>query len=347
MSRIHEALKKLEQERLGQSETDSYHDIAGAADFAVEADIAPLIQQPARDAQIPLSEPTSTNSAELISANLEQQDRVTTETVPGTLGETATSQAEESPNGHLTAELLAARCWRPSWQPNTRKMLFFGHEERLGTEQFRTLRSRLYQIRRQQPLKTILVTSALPAEGKTFVAANLAQAIARQIGVRVLLIDCDLRWSKLDLAFGAPPIPGLTEYLSGETDEISIVQRSPLGNLFFIPGGGVSSNPLELINNGRLKTLLTRLAAAFDWILIDSPPAIPVSDASVLANFCDGVLMVIRAAVTPVDMLNRCVQEFHQRRLLGVVLNQVKQELVYESKYYARYYKSGKPTEGQ
>jgi capsular exopolysaccharide synthesis family protein len=163
---------------------------------------------------------------------------------------------------------------------------------------------------------------------------NLAQVIARQRERRVLLIDGDLRASRMHQWFGAPSAPGLSDYLAGEVDEFAAIQRGQLDNLFFIPGGRSVPNPSELIGNGRLRLLVQRLAAAFDWIILDSPPVIPVADAKLLADSCDGVLMVIRAGSTPFDLAQKACQEFRDRRLIGVVLNRVKPGHTYSSFYY-------------
>jgi len=118
----------------------------------------------------------------------------------------------------------------------------------------------------------VLVTSALPKEGKSFTAANLAQVLVRQHGRRVLLIDADLRGPRLHLMLGTTSSPGLSDYLKGEKDEFSIMQRGPLESLFFIPSGHEIENPAELVANGRLRFLLQRVEPLFDWIIIDSPP---------------------------------------------------------------------------
>jgi capsular exopolysaccharide synthesis family protein len=218
-------------------------------------------------------------------------------------------------------------------------MLFFdasNHSE-LGMEEFRTLRSRLSQMRQKRPLKTILIASALPGEGKSFVSANLAQAIVRQHGRRALLIDADLRRAKLHEYLGAPMTPGLTEYLRGAADEWKILQRGTLEGLFFIPRGGEVSNPAELIANGRFKLLAETLAPAFDWIVVDSAPAALVSDASLLAEVCDGILMVVRSGSTPVEAAQKAAQEFRTRPLLGVVLNRTESGSGYGSYYYQGY----------
>ncbi len=184
----------------------------------------------------------------------------------------------------LSYESLLARCPQTEWSPDSRTMLFFQDDDsRLGAEEFRTLRSRLYQIREKMALKRLLVTSALPKEGKSFVTANLAQVLVRQHGRRVLVIDGDLRNPGMHRHFGAPQSPGLSEYLLGECDEFAAMQRGPMENLFFMPAGRSAGSAPELLSNGRLKLLLQRVEPLFDWIIMDSSPVIPVSDATLVA----------------------------------------------------------------
>jgi len=226
------------------------------------------------------------------------------------------------PSSQIPSDFLVSHCRQANWSPDAKTMLFFNSDEQTyGTEQFRTLRSRLYQMREKQHLKKVLVTSSLPKEGKTFVAANLAQVIVRQQGRRALLIDADLRAARLHLALGAEATPGLSEYLLGEADETAIMQRGAMENLIFIPSGRSVSNPAELVANGRLKSLLERVEGLFDWIVIDSPPAVPISDAGLLASYCDGILMVVRSGSTPYDVARKARDEFNGKRLVGVVLN--------------------------
>jgi len=292
MSRIHEALKKAEQERTLASSAES-----------VQAE-SPVVAEETRRATPP------TAVADRPTGMVELRDV-------------------------LNFQDLATRAKQMPWNPDPERLLFCNsHNHALGSEEFRRLRTRLYQLRQKNKLHTLLITSALPKEGKTFVAANLAQIIGRQQGRRVLLIDADLRCSQLHTLLGAPQTPGLTDYLKSEADEFAIMQRGPQENLFFIPGGTRASNPLELLGNGHLKNLLERVGAAFDWVILDSPPAIPVSDPSLLADMTDGVLLVLHSAVTPLDMALKIREEFQHKHLLGVVLNQSEPRLGYGSYYY-------------
>jgi capsular exopolysaccharide synthesis family protein len=207
---------------------------------------------------------------------------------------------------------------------------------RIGRERFRTLRSRLYQIAGTHPLKRVLVTSSVPAEGKTTVAANLAHSIMRQPDRRVLLIDADLRSSRMHQLFGAPRGPGLTNYLRGETDKYAIIQNGLEGNLCFIPGGTEVSNPSELLLGDRMKKLLDAVTPVFDWIILDSPPALAVHDASSLADLCDGVLFVVKAGETDHQLAEKAASDFLKKNLLGVVLNGAEMDASYGG-YYSGY----------
>ncbi|MGA7568096.1 MAG: CpsD/CapB family tyrosine-protein kinase, partial [Terriglobales bacterium] len=144
----------------------------------------------------------------------------------------------------------------------------------------------------------------------------------------------DLRNPGMHRHLGASQSPGLSEYLLGESDEIGVLQRGPMENLFFMPAGRAIGSAAELLANGRLKLLLQRLEPLFDWIVLDTSPVIPVSDATLVAGSCDGILMVVRSNVTPSDLARRAREEFPDKLLLGVVLNGTSSEAIAQSKYY-------------
>ncbi len=224
---------------------------------------------------------------------------------------------------YLRLDELRQRCAKPGWRLSPDYAVFSGgHSCERCAEQFRTLRSRLYRLREKKPIRTLLITSASKGEGKSFVALNLAQAI--------------LRAPRLHVRMGAPSAPGLTDYLAGEADEFSIIQADAKEDLFFIPAGRPVSNPAELLANNRLKSLLGPLASVFEWIIVDAPPVLPVSDAGVLAGMCDGVIFVVRAGATAFDLTQAACQEFRENNLLGAVLNGADEEAMYGAySYYA------------
>src|SRR3974390_1816552 len=208
-------------------------------------------------------------------------------------------------------------CSHPTWTPDLRMNVFSGPvPDTSSAERFRTLRSRLNQIAASRVLKRILVTSTVPAEGKTFVTLNLANSISRQADRRVLLIDADLRAPRLHTGLGAPSTPGLTDYLRGEVDELKVIQHGQEGNLCLIPCGGECSNPSELLSNQRLVKLFEWGSGLFAWVLSDSPPTLPVQDASTPAGHCDGVMVVVRGGKTHHEMIDKAVSEYRQKNLL-------------------------------
>jgi len=236
----------------------------------------------------------------------------------------------------VTSVSLRERCTSSSWKPDADSMMLEDAlDSTVSHEEFRRLRSFLYEVRRKQSLRRLLISSALSGEGKTFVAANLAQTMARRPNESVLVVDGDLRLSRLHRPLGAASSPGLSEYLEGGADIFSVIQRGPMDNLFFVAGGLPKTNPADLISNGRLEVLFQRLAPAFDWIVMDSPPALLVTDASLLASLCDGILLVIRAGVTPIDMARKALQMFRNKPLLGTVLNGSRPRTPYKD-YYGR-----------
>ena len=208
-----------------------------------------------------------------------------------------------------------------NWQPDIDKLVFTSHESTCGIEEFRKLSSRLLRERSQRYLKTVLITGAIADEGKTFVTANLAMTMSRNPDSRVLVVDADLRRSSLHTVFGIEPCPGLTEYLSGSTDESVLVRQTPETQLCVAPSGGYSSIPTELLHSSRMREFITQMSKYFDWILIDSPPASVVSDSAVLSEISDAVVMVITAG-TAVDQVRKARKELGSK-VLGIVLNRV------------------------
>jgi len=170
---------------------------------------------------------------------------------------------------------------------------------------------------------------------KPLLAANLAQSIVRQPDRKVLLIDADLRASRLHQVLGAPREPGLTDYLKGEADEFKVLQKGTDAHLCLIPAGSEVSNPSELLLNERLKRLLELVTPIFDWVIIDTPPALPVHDASMMADLCDGVLFVVRAGSTDNQMAAKAAAAFQEKNLLGVVLNRADGDAGYGGYYYS------------
>jgi capsular exopolysaccharide synthesis family protein len=199
-------------------------------------------------------------------------------------------------------------------------------------------------------LKTILIASGMPSEGKSFVAANLAMSMARNSVNNILLIDGDLRRPTLHNLLGAPNTPGLSDYLEGTVGLIDIMQRyrSPetaedagadiISNLTFIPSGKSSDNSSELVANHHIEELIATVSPHFNWIVIDSPPVLAVTDAVDLARAADAILLIAREASTRYDVAQRTQAAFSNSRILGFVLNAVKEAPRKNSYDYGYYY---------
>ena len=212
-------------------------------------------------------------------------------------------------------------------------------------ESYRHLRTSLLLSSAGQPPKTILVTSSQPSEGKTTTTINTAFMLA-QTGAEVLVVDCDLRRPRLHAHFDAPNTKGLTTWLSGETDIDSLVQSLPAQpNLKFLTSGPVPPNPAELLGSDEMRKLLAILSERFSHIVLDSPPAISFTDASILSTMVDGVVLVVHAGRSSRAVVRRAKQQLLDvgAHIFGVVLNNVKLETqdYYYSGYYSSYYNEG------
>jgi succinoglycan biosynthesis transport protein ExoP len=207
-------------------------------------------------------------------------------------------------------------------------------------ESYRHLRTSLLLSSAGQPPKTILVTSSQPSEGKTTTAINTAFMLA-QTGADVLIVDCDLRRPRVHAHFGIPNSRGLTNWLSGEPDLDQLFQTyDKLPNLKMLPSGPVPPNPAELLGSDQMRKLLGLLGERFGHIIIDSPPAISFTDASILSTMADGVVLVVHSGKSSRAVVRRAKQQLLDvgAHIFGVVLNNVKLEA--QDYYYAGYYSS-------
>jgi polysaccharide biosynthesis transport protein len=209
-------------------------------------------------------------------------------------------------------------------------------------ESYRHLRTSLLLSSAGQPPKTILVTSSQPSEGKTTTAINTAFMLA-QTGAEVLIIDCDLRRPRLHSQFEVGNARGLTTWLSGERNLDNLLQTcAKTPNLKILTSGPVPPNPAELIGSEEMRKLLALLCERFAHIIIDSPPAISFTDASILSTMVDGVMLVVHGGRSSRAVVRRAKQQLLDvgAHIFGVVLNNVKLESqdYYYSGYYSNYY---------
>jgi len=221
---------------------------------------------------------------------------------------------------------------------NTSRLVFFTEPDSLAAEKFRFLGVRLRQIQQSRSLKKILVTSTIPEEGKSFVSANLAGVLAKR-KQRVLLIEGDLRRPTLGQQFGLGRLAGLGEWLLGDRRKIANIYRLDGPEFWLMPAGAPPANPLELMQSGSLSQLLAQLSTMFDWIIVDSPPLLPLADTTVWARLTDGTLLVAREGKSQKAMLQKGLETLKKSDLLGVVLNGCSST---HHDYYQRYAPNGK-----
>ncbi len=206
-------------------------------------------------------------------------------------------------------------------------------------EEFRSLRTRLNHLQSLQPIHTIVVTSASPAEGKSFSAANLALAQAQLEGNMVLLGDFDFRRPVIHTLFQIARGPGITDYLQGKATLEEIIKRVEGTNLCIMTAGEAVLNPLELLNLSEVKSLIDRLPAVFNWVVLDSPPLLFAADANLLSTLCHGLVLVVRIGATTIDSVTRAMGSLCQNNILGILVNGAhKGELYSKYTYYHSYY---------
>ena len=206
-------------------------------------------------------------------------------------------------------------------------------------EEFRTLRTRLNHLKTLQPIHSIVITSASPAEGKSLSAANLALAEAHLAGNTTLLADFDFRRPIVHTLFGVDRSPGITDYLMGKVPLHQAMRKIAGTNLYIMPAGEAVINPLELLNLPQVKVMMDRLPQLFNWIILDSPPLLFAADASLLGTLCHGTLLVVRIGHTTIDSVTRAMQSLCNNNVLGILVNGARRgELYSKYTYYHSYY---------
>jgi capsular exopolysaccharide synthesis family protein len=188
-------------------------------------------------------------------------------------------------------------------------------------EAIRLLGVRLRDIRRTRPLKKVLITSTIPQEGKSTISANLACALALTADEKVLLVEGDLRRPSLLRMFGVEKTSGISECIRDEGRRLSGVHYLEDAGLWILPAGKSPGNPLELLQSHKLHSVMDQLTACFDWIIIDTPPVLPLADTSIWTRMADGVLLVTRQGTTQKHQLQKGLEALDQKKLLGALLN--------------------------
>lgn len=211
-------------------------------------------------------------------------------------------------------------------------------EANFAAEQYKMLRSQLLFPRGKTPPRTIMVTSAIPAEGKSTVASNLAVSIAQGKHEHVLLIECDLRRPSIANLFGIRTNKGLANYLMEEESLVNLFQKTQIDKLTLLLGGRKPINPYELLASQLMVDLLEEVRDRYEdrYIILDSPPAQVAAETSVLSKFVDGVVFVVRYGCSSRKVVQESMEKIERDKLLGVVFNGF--EGKYTNEYYYKYY---------
>lgn len=195
------------------------------------------------------------------------------------------------------------------------------------TEAYRVIRTSIQFAQAGKELKTLAVTSCIPNDGKSMTAANLA-VVLTQAGKSVLLIDCDMRNPTVHKNFNLSNKVGLSSCISMGTALSDAVQKTSIEGLYALTGGVIPPNPSELLGSEQMKNVLQRAKEQYDYVLIDTPPVMPVTDALIVSRFVDGMILVIASAEIKVEMARDVKNQLQHAgaNILGVVLNKVRSE---------------------
>lgn len=244
--------------------------------------------------------------------------------------------ASEPPGPHQPAK-LAEPFSRPAKRtdPELDARLVTGGPGGVPVEQYRRLAAVLHEVQLQQGLKTLMLTSALPHEGKTLTIVNLALTLSESYARRVLIIDADLRWPSVHSVLGVDNSAGLSESLLRGGLDLPI--RRVLPGLSVLPAGRPGPTPLAALTSARMGALIDECAKQFDWVLLDTPPVGLMPDAQLLARLTRAVVLVIAAGATPAAAVKRAVEELGPDSIIGTVLNRVDEREIPEAGYYVQY----------
>lgn len=206
-------------------------------------------------------------------------------------------------------------------------------------EQYRRLAAALHRAQSDTKIKVVMIASALPGEGKTLTAINLALTLSESYGRRVLLVDADFRRPMLHEALQAPNVVGLIDGLKSDAEDgLTVIDISP--RLSLLPAGHPDPDPMSALTSDRMRCVLEEAATKFDWVLLDTPPMGILSDAHLLAAMAHVAVLVIQAGRTPFALIQRAVASLDRTRLIGVVLNRVEHQAAAANGNYGDHYGS-------
>jgi capsular exopolysaccharide synthesis family protein len=216
------------------------------------------------------------------------------------------------------------------------RLISLTDQDSAAAEAFRLVAVRLREMRLRKPLKKLLITSTIPQEGKSMVAANLACTLAQRQQENVLLLEGDVRRPSLLKTFGMEERIGLCEWLRKKSGLVQCITFLPDVHLWLLPAGNANGNPMDILQPQELSPLIALLTEMFSWIIIDSPPELPLADVSVWSALSDGILLVTRYGTTKKKELLRGVKTIDSQKVIGAILNGSK-SLTHSGYYYYGY----------
>ena len=273
---------------------------------------------------------------------LEPALSIVPEAVPEAGPEIVSEAAPEPVEAKKDGPVVKAPAPKPSLPPShnekmDQNLVSLFNPQSFEAEQFKILRSNLLFPVSGKPPRSLMVTSPMPGDGKSFVAANLAISVALNINRHVMLMDCDLRRPTIHTQFGFSDVPGLSDYLANGVSLSDLLIRTTIDKLTILPGGRPPDNPSELLSSERMSELLAEATERYPdrLIILDSPPPTLTAETSVLARWVDGVVIVIKHGETPREGVSEVIDKMGRTKIIGAIMNNFE---VYSSRYYGKYY---------
>ena len=269
-------------------------------------------------------------AADLVVPESPETEEVQMNATPEASGANGTAEAKKNSETESARSIMAQ-------PPPASRLVAWTDPNSLGAEKFRALSVRLDDMRRQHQLNSLQVTSSVINEGKTFVAGNLAVTLAKYSGSRTLLVEGDLHRPTLASLLGLKDLQGLSDWWAGRKQDLEHYLLRITGTaLWFLPAGKACDRPSEILRSPQLAEAFRRMAGRFDWIVVDSPPMLPVIDANLWSRLVDGTLLVVREGVAPLKALKNGLQSLDNPKLIGVVVNEASEfdQVDYDGQYY-------------
>lgn len=314
MSQIFDALQRSDSERNGKGAASE----ARITDLLQRAERGSPNRQLASELSDAWNQPISVETAVAVAEPQAEPEHMSGAGIAAALQVAASAPGDETVEGPM-------QCATLSISPSEASHLVAGIDgESLAAEAFHLLGVRLRHLRRQRPLKKVLITSTIPQEGKSMVAANLACTLALRTQQKVLLVEGDIRRPTQSKIFGLPSKAGICEWLNGQGSLVKNMYRLEGAGIWILPAGNATGNSLEMLQSGRTIPMMSQLTNWFDWVVIDSPPILPLADTSVWTNMADGILLVTRQGTTQKRQLKRGLEALGTQKVIGAILNSAK-----------------------